>query len=63
MKCGFCNHEEKDHCGGGVRHTDYKEDARMVPAADRRRSVTCTKRHCNQILCCCVEFQLPKEKQ
>ena len=62
MKCGFCNHEEKDHCKGNVSHGYHKEESRMVPAAWRRQSTTCKTRHCNNLLCCCVDFVSPKEK-
>ena len=57
--CAFCNHSEKDHCKGGVSHTNYKEDARMLAVADRRHTVTCVSRHCKVALCCCIGYLGP----
>lgn len=53
MKCACCNHEDKDHCKGGVKHSTYKDQARMVP---KPKTTACKTRHCTQPLCCCLDF-------
>lgn len=56
-----CGAPLSKHCKGGERHTDYKEDARMVAYSDRRRTVICKTRHCLAALCSCVDFKPAKE--
>lgn len=57
--CARCGHALSKHCKGNVEHGDYKEEARMVAAEWRRRSVTCHVRHCLNPLCSCVDFVDP----
>ena len=52
--CAGCVHLLSEHCKGHVEHGDHKEEARMV--RDRKKTVTCQTRHCNEPLCCCLEF-------
>lgn len=57
--CLWCGHPPSDHCKGGVEHTHYKEDARMVPVEMRTGTHTCVSRHCKQPLCSCTEYLEP----
>jgi hypothetical protein len=54
--CKRCEHPLSEHCKGGVRHADHKEEARMVPLKYRKGTVTCISRHCENPLCSCVDF-------
>jgi hypothetical protein len=53
MKCAYCDHDEKDHCKGGVSHSAYKDEMRMTRHA---RVHVCTTRHCLATLCCCTDY-------
>ena len=59
LKCAFCDHDESDHCKGNVAHSYHKEESRMTPTAYRTGTTICKTRHCNQIMCCCVDFLKP----
>jgi hypothetical protein len=52
--CAFCGHSQKEHCKGNVAHGDLKEIGKMLT---HPKETVCTGRHCNQPLCCCVDFQ------
>jgi hypothetical protein len=56
MNCARYGCSLKDHCKGGVEHSNYKEEARMVPLKWRRPSKPCQVRHCLVPLCSCVDF-------
>lgn len=58
--CLYCGHPLSDHCKGGIEHTSYKEDARMVPNEMRTGNHTCVSRHCKQPLCCCTDYLEPE---
>lgn len=53
-RCKRCEHKLSEHCAGGVRHSTYKDQARMVkhPVVS-----TCTTRHCEAPICSCTDYQ------
>lgn len=53
MSCACCDHAEKAHCKGGVKHTTYKDQARQLPNPG---TYTCKGRHCTEPICCCLNF-------
>jgi hypothetical protein len=55
MNCVFCGHPEEAHCKGGVKHVSRKNDGGNAVGV----TVTCQTRHCENPLCCCVEFVEP----
>lgn len=54
MKCLRCDHELADHRKGGQKHTNFKDEMRMVR---QPRTNICPTRHCLQPMCSCVDFQ------
>lgn len=59
--CAFCQCPLSLHCKGNLAHSDHKEEARMVELKWRRGTSICKTRHCLTPLCCCVDFQEPKD--
>lgn len=55
--CGYCTHELAGHCKGKVRHTNYKDEARMVA---KPRVTICKARHCLNPLCDCLSYRKPR---
>jgi hypothetical protein len=52
--CAYCGHPEKDHCKGGINHSNYKDAMRQVRMP---RGSICVGRHCTCPLCCCTNYQ------
>ena len=56
MKCARCGCAASDHCRSNIEHSNYKEEARMVPLDWRRPAAKCKTRHCMVPLCSCVDL-------
>ena len=59
MNCAYCGHPEANHCKGGKEHKEWKEDQRQWKVT---RITTCVSRHCDNAMCCCVDFKAPESR-
>jgi hypothetical protein len=55
MNCANCQHPEKSHCKGGVKHGLWSDERKQNGI--QPRTVVCPSRHCDIALCCCVAFE------
>lgn len=66
--CDFCGHIFAHHCKSGVAHLSTQ--TKMVGSSGikelrdengkPRWFTVCSSRHCEGVLCCCIDFVMPK---